>query len=69
MREDIDPGVERKRAKLTAHFNAANTFVAVAEEYIEYKLVKEGRAAVTVKKAKWLLLQMKPIWHQKFSKL
>jgi len=64
LRDGVDPGVERKRAKLTARFNAANTFVAVAEEYIEHKLVKEGRTAVTVKKAKWLLLQMKPIWDQ-----
>ena len=64
VRDGIDPGVERKNAKLTARFNAANTFGAVAEEYIEHKLVKEGRAAVTVEKAKWLLLQMKPIWEQ-----
>lgn len=64
VRDGIDPGVERKNAKLTARFNAANTFGAVAEEYIEHKLVKEGRAAVTVEKAKWLLLQMKPLWDQ-----
>ncbi|MFA6220604.1 MAG: integrase arm-type DNA-binding domain-containing protein [Erythrobacter sp.] len=64
LRDGIDPGVERKRAKLTARFNSANTFRAVAEEYIEHKLVKEGKAAVTVQKAKWLLLQMKPIWDQ-----
>ena len=64
VRDGIDPGVERKNAKLTARFNAANTFGAVAEEYIEHRLVKEGRAAVTVEKAKWLLIQMKPIWDQ-----
>ncbi|WP_443971301.1 tyrosine-type recombinase/integrase [Sphingobium sp. CR28] len=64
VRDGIDPGVERKNAKLTARFNAANTFGAVAEEYIEHKLVREGRAAVTVEKAKWLLLQMKPLWDQ-----
>jgi integrase len=61
LRDGIDPSAARKREKLTARFNAANTFGAVAEEYIEHKLVKEGRAAVTVEKAKWLLLQMKPI--------
>lgn len=64
LRDGIDPGVERKRAKLTARFNAANTFGAVAEEYIEHKLMKEGRADVTIAKAKWLLLQMKPLWDQ-----
>lgn len=64
VRNGIDPGVERKNAKLTARFNAANTFGAVADEFIEHKLVKEGRAAVTIEKAKWLLLQMKPLWDQ-----
>lgn len=64
VRDGIDPGAERKNAKLTARFNAANTFGAVADEYIEHKLVREGRAAVTVEKAKWLLLQMKPLWDQ-----
>ena len=61
LRDGVDPGAERKRAKLTARFNAANTFGAIAEEYIDHKLVKEGRAAVTVAKSKWLLLQLKPI--------
>jgi len=64
LRDGIDPGVERKQAKLTARFNAANTFGAIAEEYIDHKLVKEGRAAVTVAKSKWLLLQLKPIADQ-----
>jgi integrase len=61
LRDGVDPGVERKRAKLTAELGAANTFGSVGEEYIEQKLSKEGRAAVTVEKAKWLLLQLKPI--------
>lgn len=64
VREGTDPGVARKTAKLTARFNAANTFGAVAEEYIEHKLAKEGRADVTIAKARWLLLQMKPLWDQ-----
>lgn len=64
VRDGIDPGVERKNAKLTARFNAANTFGAVAEEFIEHKMVKDGRATVTVEKAKWLLLQLKPLWDQ-----
>ena len=61
LRDGVDPGSERKRAKLAAELGAANTFGIVAEEYIEQKLSKEGRAAVTVEKAKWLLLQLKPI--------
>lgn len=69
IRDGIDPGVERKRAKQTARFNAANTFGSVAEEFIEQKLVKEGKAAVTIHKAKWLLLQMKPIWDQPLAEI
>jgi len=61
LRDGVDPGVERKRAKLAAELSAANTFGSVAEEYIKQKLSKEGRAAVTVAKAQWLLLQLKPI--------
>jgi integrase len=61
LRDGVDPGSERKRVKLAAELGAANTFGIVAEEYIEQKLSKEGRAAVTVEKAKWLLLQLKPI--------
>ena len=61
LRDGVDPGSERKRAKLAAELGAANTFGIVAEEYIEQKLSKEGRAAVTVEKSKWLLLQLKPI--------
>lgn len=61
LRDGIDPGVERKRAKLMAQLNASNTFGLVAEEFIEHKLVKDGCAAVTADKAKWHLLQLKPI--------
>ncbi|OAO01583.1 integrase [Sphingomonadales bacterium EhC05] len=34
--------------------NAANTFKAIADEFID-KSAKEGRAAVTIKKTRWLL--------------
>lgn len=61
LRDGTDPGVERRRAKLAAELSAANTFGSVAEEFIEQKLAKEGRASVTIDKAKWLLLQLKPI--------
>jgi len=64
LRDGIDPGVERKRAKLAAEVGATNTFGAVANEYIEQKLTGEGRATVTVAKSKWLLLQLKPISDQ-----
>lgn len=42
LRDGIDPLLERKRAKLLAVYNAANTFGEVALEYIA-KTVAEGR--------------------------
>lgn len=49
-----DPaGVKLEQAK-SARRNAANTFKAIADEFID-KSAKEGRAAVTIKKTRWLL--------------
>lgn len=60
LRDGVDPGAERKRAKLVAIFNAANTFGDIAKEYID-KMVLEGRADATTSKANWLLEQLAPI--------
>jgi Arm DNA-binding domain len=60
LRDGIDPVGERKRDKLTALYNATNTFGEVAGQYIE-KLIAEGRAEATTSKAKWLLEQLSPI--------
>ena len=46
----IDPGTERKKAKLLSALASANTFQAIAEEYIDAKLVREHKATVTVDK-------------------
>lgn len=51
----IDPSAVRKRDKLTATLASANTFKAVAEEYIDTKLRQEGKAQVTIDKAEWLV--------------
>lgn len=64
LRDGIDPGVERRQAKLTARLSAANTFGAVAKEFIEQKISREGRADVTVEKAKWQLRHLRPIADQ-----
>ncbi|HWW66107.1 MAG TPA: Arm DNA-binding domain-containing protein [Sphingomonadaceae bacterium] len=55
-----DPLAERKREKLVAVFNAANSFGDVAKEYID-KMVAEGWADTTTTKANWLLEQLAPI--------
>ena len=57
----IDPGVERKKAKLLSALATANTFAAIAGEYIDAKMVGENKAAVTVAKARWLLEHLSPI--------
>ena len=50
----IDPSEMKRTEKVEAQGRAANTFKLVADEYIE-KLQREGRAAVTVAKSRWLL--------------
>ncbi|MCO5155473.1 MAG: integrase arm-type DNA-binding domain-containing protein [Aquamicrobium sp.] len=52
-----DPGEDRKERKVAvkaAREAAENTFAAVAEKYLT-KAEKEGRAAITMGKARWLL--------------
>lgn len=56
----IDPALDRKRAKAAAKVNAANTFAAVAREYIDSKMIGEGRAEATISKARWFLEQLEP---------
>ncbi len=60
IREGIDPLADRKREKLVARYNAANTFGDIAREYID-KMVAEGLADTTTMKANWLLDQLAPI--------
>lgn len=58
--DGVDPLAERKREKLLALYNSANTFGEIAKEYID-KMVAEGRADTTTTKANWLLEQIAPI--------
>lgn len=60
LHKGTDPSLDRKRAKLTAQISAANTFAAVAREYIETKMVGERKAPATIKKAYWFLEQLEP---------
>ena len=50
----IDPGQKKRSDKLGQALQAANTFQAIAEEYIA-KRAREGLAAVTLAKSRWLL--------------
>lgn len=68
LREGVDPLAERKREKLVALYNAANTFSDVAKQYIDM-MVAEGRADTTTTKANWLLEQLAPISASAISEL
>jgi site-specific recombinase XerD len=48
-----DPGVEKKLQARRDRAARANTFGAVAEDYLD-KQAREGKAAVTIKKSRWV---------------
>lgn len=50
----VNPAFEKKRAAIAASISAANTFKAVAEEFIA-KREREGVKDITTVKARWLL--------------
>ena len=54
-----DPSIERRNARIAKRIATANTFAAIAEEYID-KLQAEGRADVTIGKTRWLLTKLSP---------
>lgn len=58
--DGVDPMRERKREKAKIRLGAENTFAVVASSYIEHKMVGEGRAEATLKKARWFLELLSP---------
>lgn len=59
LAKGIDPLEQAKLEKTAKSIAASNSFQAVAEEWLE-KIEKEGLAAITLKKARWLLAQTYP---------
>lgn len=55
----LNPAFEKKKAAIAASIGAANTFKAVADEFIA-KREREGLKTITTDKAKWLLSQLEP---------
>ena len=53
----VDPGANKKAAKLSAVISATNTFAGIAEEYLQ-RIEDEGAAAATVTKNRWLLVDL-----------
>lgn len=60
IRDGINPSLERRQAKAKEQLNADTTFSSVADEYIQTKMVDEGLAPATVKKAHYFLDQLRP---------
>ncbi|MBY8829194.1 tyrosine-type recombinase/integrase [Hephaestia mangrovi] len=58
--EGIDPALEKKRARIAAKYAAANTFEAVAREWL-VKCERDGLAPVTIDKIRWLLAKSYPL--------
>ena len=56
----IDPALEKKRARIAAKYAAANTFEAVAKEWL-VKCERDGLAPVTIEKISWLLAKAYPL--------
>ncbi len=54
MGNAIDPNAAKRQARIEASIRAKNNFACVAEELIEKK-GREGRAAATLKKQRWLI--------------
>lgn len=54
LAKGVDPAEQAKLEKIAKSLAAANTFQTIADEWLE-KIEKEGAAAMTLKKARWLL--------------
>lgn len=55
-----DPAFQKQKDKLQRKLGAAETFSALAEEYIQQKMIGDGRAKGTVEKARWFLSLLSP---------
>jgi integrase len=55
-----DPALEKRKRKIRDEFLSAQTFEAVAREYIEQMMVKNGLAQATLVKANFFLEQLTP---------
>jgi integrase len=59
LARDIDPSHQIKMDKIARQISGAATFRAVADEFLN-KDIREGKAAVTLRKKEWLLGQVMP---------
>ena len=59
LRQGIDPAAVVKAEKQAAAAATTSTFAAIANEWLERKVIAERKAARTVRKAQWLLDTLK----------
>ena len=59
LAKGIDPASQARLDRIAASIATANTFGAVADEWLA-KIVKDGLAEATLKKIRWLLAQITP---------
>lgn len=59
LAQGADPAQEKKDAKIATVLGAANSFEAIAEEYID-RMEQEGRAQATMNKVRWLSALLMP---------
>lgn len=55
--DGLDPSREKKKKLAAAKLGQENTFLALGSEYLD-RMALDGRAAVTIKKSRWLLSLM-----------
>ncbi len=61
LHDGSDPGALQKQKKLIASIGSGNTFIALADEFIEAKIVREGFSQETINKTRWLLAHLDAI--------
>lgn len=57
LSDGVDPSREKKKKLAAARLGQENTFSALGQEYLD-RMALDGRAAVTIKKSRWLLSLM-----------
>jgi integrase len=60
LAKGTDPANQARLNRIAASIAAANTFGAVADEWLN-KITKDGHAEVTLKKIRWMLAQITPV--------
>jgi integrase len=59
LRNGIDPGAVVKIEKMAKVAATANTFEAVSDEWMQKKMVAEGKSPATLRRAEWLIDTLK----------